>query len=313
MPPSTPPKTQPPFWLGGAAASLAACITHPLDQTKYRMQTMTTANKPPHMLRTLIHFAGRDGIPSLWTGISASILRQATYSTARFGLYNYFAAEARQRTGKKKLSSTNEILCAGAAGGLAGLIGNPTEVPLVRMCADAAKPPVQQFRYKHAFNAVLRIAREEGLRTFSRGLAPNVVRSILMNVSQIATYSATKQQLLSSPTLDLSDGMPTHFLASFVAGTVATTACAPADVLKSRMQNAVAVNGVRPSLGRIVTESLRKEGPRFLMRGWTPAWMRLAPNTILTFVFMEQLQKLVGFSRERRKADGVLAPASQKI
>jgi len=56
------------------------------------------------------------------------MLRQSTYSTARFGLYNYFAREARQRTGQQKLSSSLEIACAALAGGMAGLVGNPTEV-----------------------------------------------------------------------------------------------------------------------------------------------------------------------------------------
>jgi len=59
-------------------------------------------------------------------------------------------------------------------------------------------------------------------------------------------YSAAKRALLANQSLGLQDGLPTHFLASLLAGTVATTACAPADVLKSRVQNAVAVNGVRP-------------------------------------------------------------------
>jgi dicarboxylate transporter 10 len=68
------------------------------------------------------------GIASLWWGISASMLRQSTYSTARFGLYNHFANKARERTGAARLTSGSEIICAGAAGGLAGLIGNPTEV-----------------------------------------------------------------------------------------------------------------------------------------------------------------------------------------
>ncbi|OAG34705.1 hypothetical protein AYO21_11140 [Fonsecaea monophora] len=81
-----------------------------------------------NMLRTMIRFASRDGIPSLWWGISASMLRQSTYSTARFGLYNYFAGIARERTGQRRLPSSWEIVCAGAAGGLAGLVGNPTEV-----------------------------------------------------------------------------------------------------------------------------------------------------------------------------------------
>ena len=37
----------------------------------------------------------------------------------------------------------------------------------------------------------------------------------------------------------------------------------------------------------ILRESLQKEGPRFLFKGWTPAFMRLGPNTVLLFVFME--------------------------
>ncbi|OAP60713.1 hypothetical protein AYL99_05715 [Fonsecaea erecta] len=301
-----------PFWLGGAAASMAACFTHPLDQTKYRMQVMSTRQ---NMLRTMIQFASRDGIPSLWWGISASMLRQSTYSTARFGLYNYFADIARERTGQRRLPSSWEIVCAGTAGGLAGLVGNPTEVALVRMCADGARSPSQRFGYNHAVDAIIRIGREEGVRTFSRGLGPNVVRSVIMNVSQIATYSAAKRQLLSNPTLGLSDGIFTHFMASLLAGTVATTACAPADVLKSRVQNAVAVNG---SVSKIIVESLRNEGPGFVMRGWTPAWLRLAPNTVLTFVFIEQLQKLVDLSRNMKSiepvSDVVATPAvPQKI
>ncbi|KAI1629381.1 mitochondrial dicarboxylate transporter [Exophiala viscosa] len=295
-----------PFWLGGAAASMAACFTHPLDQTKYRMQVIASRQ---NMLRTMFQFASRDGITSLWWGISASMLRQSTYSTARFGLYNHFASEARQRTGQQQLSSRVEVACAGAAGGLAGLVGNPTEVALVRMCADGARPPAQRFGYAHAFDALLRIGKEEGIRTFTRGLGPNVVRSIIMNVSQIATYSAAKRELLSNPSLGLKDGMPTHFLASLLAGTVATTACAPADVLKSRVQNAVVVDGVRPSVRRIIVDSFRNEGPRFLMKGWTPAWLRLAPNTVLTFIFIEQLQKLVNLSRDASPAKPLVAAA----
>ncbi|ETN36537.1 uncharacterized protein HMPREF1541_08815 [Cyphellophora europaea CBS 101466] len=288
-------KKQPPFWLGGAAGSLSACITHPLDQTKYRMQTMATRQS---MFRTMVHFAQRDGFFSLWSGISASILRQCTYTTVRFGVYNYMAQQAREKSGQQKLSSITEIALAGAAGGLAGMIGNPTEVALVRMCADGAKAPGQQFGYKNSFDAILRIGREEGLQTFGRGLTPNIIRSVIMNVGQIATYSAAKHELLTNPRYGLTDGLPTHFLASFIAGTVATTACAPADVLKSRVQNAVAVDGVKPSLAKIISDSFRHEGPAFVMRGWLPAWVRLTPYTVLTFVFMEQLQRLIGMSKD---------------
>jgi solute carrier family 25 (mitochondrial dicarboxylate transporter), member 10 len=70
------------------------------------------------------------GVRSLWSGLSASILRQSTYSTARFGLYNYMAREMKRAFGQKQLSSSGTIMCAGLAGGAAGLLGNPTEVAI---------------------------------------------------------------------------------------------------------------------------------------------------------------------------------------
>ncbi|THW45021.1 hypothetical protein D6C77_06330 [Aureobasidium pullulans] len=258
-------------------------------------------HQPKNILRTLVHFAGRDGIPSLWTGLTGSWLRQCSYSTARFGLYNYFAKEVKARTGTTKLTAGWEVVCSGVAGGAAGLIGNPTEVVLVRMCADGAKTAAERYNYGNSIRALYRIAKEEGMSTFSRGLTPNIVRSVIMNISQIATYSTAKDYLLSNPNLGLKDGIFLHFLASLLAGTVATTACAPADVLKSRVQSAPTINGVKPSLSKIFAESYKKEGISFLMRGWSPAWLRLAPNTVLMFVFMEQLQRLVGVSTNQPK------------
>ena len=38
---------------------------------------------------------------------------------------------------------------------------------------------------------------------------------------------------------------------------------------------------------QVLTIALREEGPRFLFKGWTPAFIRLGPNTVLMFVFFE--------------------------
>lgn len=157
------------------------------------------------MLKTLSTFALRDGnsflssthiqnrmlnpppgIPSLWTGLSASILRQSTYSTARFGLYTLLAQHLKSKSPTGQLSPWATIGAAGLAGGLAGVIGNPAEVILVRMCADGARPPAERANHPDALRGLWRIARDEGLGTFARGLGPTVVRSVLMNVGQIA-------------------------------------------------------------------------------------------------------------------------------
>ena len=109
------------------------------------MQVLRTSNP---LLTTISHFAKRDGVLSLWRGLSASILRQSTYSTARFGLYTILSQSAQKYTcptdSTKPLSAAWTVACAGTAGGLAGLIGNPTEVVLVRMCADGARPTAER-------------------------------------------------------------------------------------------------------------------------------------------------------------------------
>lgn len=106
------------------------------------------------------------------------------------------------------------------------------------------------------------------------------------------SYTAAKAALLKNTPLQ--DDVKTHMLASLIAGTVATTICAPADVLKSRIQSASKA-GATGSLMQILAQGLKAEGPLFLMKGWTPAWLRLTPHTILTFVFMEKLQDLVNW------------------
>lgn len=39
-------------------------------------------------------------------------------------------------------------------------------------------------------------------------------------------------------------------------------------------------------------QTVRSEGPRALFKGWLPSYMRLGPQTVLTFIFLEQLKRL---------------------
>lgn len=57
------------------------------------------------------------------------------------------------------------------------------QVVLVRMCADGVKAPGQRYRYSNAVSGLVRIGREEGIGAFTKGLGPNIVRSILMSES----------------------------------------------------------------------------------------------------------------------------------
>ncbi|KAL7408784.1 putative DIC1-mitochondrial dicarboxylate carrier protein [Mrakia frigida] len=281
-------KTTYPFWVGCAAASMASVCTHPLDLLRVRMQM--SAEKAG-MVVTARDTLRADGPRGLYPGLSASILRQMTYSVTRFGTYEYLKDEIKERTGQK--ASTWQMLGAATVAGIAGgIAGNPADIILVRMTADATKPLNDQHRYRNCFDGLARVVKEEGAQQLFRGLGPNLVRSVLMNTSQLVSYDWFKDQLKTQA--GLREGLVLHAFASLGAGTVATTICAPADVIRSRVMSA---SGPGSGPLTVLKDSLAAEGPAFMFKGWTPAWIRLAPNTVLIFVFLEQIRKVIDKTR----------------
>ena len=61
----------------------------------------------------------------------------------------------------------------------------------------------------------------------------------------------------------------------------------PFDVIKSRMQNAATGDYAGPL--DCAARSVRAEGPLVLWRGFTPAFLKLAPYTVISLVILEKL------------------------
>lgn len=59
------------------------------------------------------------------------------------------------------------------------------------------------------------MVREEGVSSLARGVGPNVIRAVLMNSSQLASYDFFKAELLKTSFFD--DNIYCHTTASFAA------------------------------------------------------------------------------------------------
>ena len=85
------------------------------------------------------------------------------------------------------------------------------------------------------------------------------------------------------------------FTATMFASFVATTVSNPFDVVKSRVQNMPKpAPGEKPlyaGMGDCFVKSVRGEGPAVLMRGFVPAFLKLAPYTTISLILTEQLSK----------------------
>jgi len=216
-----------------------------------------------------MHIVRTDGVTGLYRGLTASLLRQMTYSTVRFGVYEELKSRAVPEGQKPSLPLL--IGLSAFSGVLGGISGNAADVTNVRMQQDSALPKDQQRGYRNGLHGMYRMFREEGLRSWFRGVGANSMRAALMNASQLASYDTFKVTLMTHTSLG--DTTTTHFASSLLAGFVATTICSPVDVIKSRVMSASGKQGI----ASLLSEIYANEGIRWMFKGWVPAFLRLGP------------------------------------
>ncbi|RKP26129.1 mitochondrial carrier domain-containing protein [Syncephalis pseudoplumigaleata] len=282
-----------PFWFGGECASLAACCTHPLDLVKVRLQTMKGHTRMG-TAQAIVTILRVEGPLALFNGLSASLLRQATYSTVRFGVYDV-VKEHIPREANGTIPVYKMMGAAVVAGCVGGVFGNPADVINVRMQNDGQLPPEKQRNYRHALDGLRRVTMEEGAGALMRGVGPNIQRAAIMTCSQLTSYDFFKAKLLAMPYFG--ESVWTHFAASLLSGLVATTVCSPVDVVKTRVMNAPPGSEFKGTL-RTMGHMLRHEGISSLFKGWVAAFTRLGPHTIITFIILEQIRSLYDRRRE---------------
>ena len=239
------------------------------------------------MSRTFVNIVKTEGVLGLYNGLSASVLRQLTYSTARFGIYetckNFYLASGKDLTGSAK------VALAATGGFFGGFIGTHADLINVRMQNDIKLPVEQRRQYKHALDGIVRIIREEGAKRLFGGCSMASSRGMMVSIGQIACYDIIKTKVIHVGLMV--DGVPCHLVSSTLAGGIATFLTMPIDVMKTKLMNAKP--GEFNGLIGCFTHTL-KVGPTAFYKGFIPAFIRLGPQTILMMVFLEQLKKYFG-------------------
>ncbi|ESQ54866.1 hypothetical protein EUTSA_v10027021mg [Eutrema salsugineum] len=312
------------FVEGGIASVVAGCSTHPLDLIKVRLQlhgeapavpsTVTLLrpalafhNSPAAFLETTsssvpkigpislgINIVKAEGAAALFSGVSATLLRQSLYSTTRMGLYEVLKNKWTDPV-SGKLNLTRKIAAGLIAGGIGAAVGNPADVAMVRMQADGRLPVSQRRNYAGVGDAIRRMAKQEGVVSLWRGSALTINRAMIVSAAQLASYDQFKEGIVERGVMK--DGLGTHVVASFAAGLVAAVASNPVDVIKTRVMNmkVEAPGAVAPYNGAwdCAVKTVRAEGPMALYKGFVPTVCRQGPFTVVLFVTLEQVKKLL--------------------
>ncbi|RAH57494.1 mitochondrial carrier [Aspergillus piperis CBS 112811] len=277
-----------PFVNGGLAGMTATVVIQPIDMIKVRLQLagegVRTGPRPSAF------GVARDIIASgkaldLYTGLSAGLLRQAVYTTARLGFFDTFSKTLNKRAEAANRSVTfAERAGAGlAAGGIAAMIGNPADLALVRMQSDGLKPPEARANYRSVMDALFRISKHEGVPALWAGAFPTVIRAMALNVGQLTFFAESKAQLKKHTSLSTQNQT---FAASAIAGFFASFLSLPFDFVKTRLQKQqkdpktgqLPYKGVLDCARKVVQE----EGWLRFYRGFGTYYVRIAPHALVS-------------------------------
>jgi solute carrier family 25 oxoglutarate transporter 11 len=272
-----------PFINGGLAGMVATTVIQPVDMIKVRIQLAGEgkAGGPkatPLSVTREILASGK--ALDLYTGISAGLLRQAVYTTARLGFFDTFmnSLSARAKAKGQQIGFAERATAGLTAGGLAAMIGNPADLALIRMQSDGLRPIAERKNYKSVIDALSSIAKSEGVGALWNGAAPTVVRAMALNFGQLAFFSEAKAQLKaktqwSANTQTLS--------ASAIAGFFASFFSLPFDFVKTRLQKQQkGPDGKLPykSMADCFAKVAKQEGILRFYRGFGTYYVRIAPH-----------------------------------
>jgi solute carrier family 25 oxoglutarate transporter 11 len=281
-----------PFVYGGLSGMFATCCVQPIDIVKVRIQlsgegTSQAISKNP--FRVGYNIVKNEGFRTLYTGLSAGLLRQATYTTTRLGLYQTLVGKLKKPG--ENLSLIKKVGASLTAGGIGSLIGTPCDVSLIRMQADNLLPIEQRRGYKHVFDAFLKILRQDGFFGMFAGGTPVVIRAMAINVGMLASYDQTIDIIKKYTKNDFA----ILTTAKLVSGFFSVAFSLPFDFLKTRLQKQKKVNGQLPYKGLMdcAIKVARNEGiGRFYAGFWT-YYIRIAPHVMITWWALEKLKKWI--------------------
>lgn len=135
---------------GGIASAMACCFTHPLDLIKVHKQIIGVQQGTFGYGATLCQ---TKGFSSLYSGLTASLGRQLTYSMSRFAAYDYLKTKITDN--QRNLTTVEKFAVSFGGGIIGGILGTPCDCINVRMQIDSAYEKNNPIRrnYNHVFKA----------------------------------------------------------------------------------------------------------------------------------------------------------------
>ena len=168
----------------------------PFELVKTRLQEQKGNDMSKHKYKSTVHatrtIVAEEGVVGLWNGITPTMVRNGVNQMALF----YVKDNAdRVLWGKQKgdnlvLASYQSFLSGALAGASGPLISAPMDIIKTRFQSinGSILSTNTEHRYRHLFDALSTIVKQEGIATLWVGLGPRVLR---LAMGQAVTWTVT--------------------------------------------------------------------------------------------------------------------------
>jgi len=277
---------------GGAAGTVAACITNPLEVVKTQLQASTSAKcRSSEIFKKILD---ADGIPGFWRGLPPTLVGIIPSRSAYF--YAYQKMKTFLNPSFPEGSPPNALIAGYAAGIVSNTLTNPIWMVRTRMqiLVDAA---AGQRQYSGYGDAIKTIFREEGIGGFYKGISASYW-GCAEGALQFLIYEQLKSKLIARqnkkrseqglrPSRELSKA--TYFWAAAASKGVAAVATYPHEVARTRMREQARAGVFKYQKGMWETLGVmaKEEGFKSLYSGMGVHLMKVVPNSALMFLTYE--------------------------
>ncbi|CAL1286559.1 unnamed protein product [Larinioides sclopetarius] len=270
---------------GAIAGGVSRTCTAPLDRIKVFLQVR--GGEYSSIGSCLRHMLKEGGVVSLWRGNGVNVLKIAPETAIKFAAYEQLKSLIRGDL-ERELQIYERFL----AGSIAGVIAQSSIYPLEVLKTRLALRKTGQ--YKGAWDAVRKIYRTEGLRSFYKGYLPNLLGIIPYSGIDLAIYETLKKSYTARHP-EVKEPGPVVLLgcgtASSSCGQIASY---PLALIRTRLQAQADHTQEAGTMIGLFKTIVKREGVAGLYRGITPNFMKVAPAVSISYVVYEYSRSKLG-------------------
>ncbi|XP_074647564.1 mitochondrial glycine transporter A-like [Tubulanus polymorphus] len=165
--------------LGALARSLSGVLLLPITVIKTRFESGQYQYK--NIVHALVMIHRTEGAKGLYSGLGATLMRDAPFSGLYLMFYTQLKKSAFQRDLKEHHKPLVYFMCGVMAGSLASVVTQP---------ADVIKTHMQLYpdRFSSVSSAIMHIYKTDGVVGFMRGIIPRCLRRTLMAAMAWTVY-----------------------------------------------------------------------------------------------------------------------------